>query len=509
MRPRTSPLWFDDDAEFARFRDVLTRLEFRDDAISRLLNAAPGTSIYAKGAGVLHTRTEGSDLGTMVRVMLMGVPVRASDLARAAAPLTPEALDRAGLVRLEGDLARPAVQLLPLPAGRWLASDVPRRGGETFDLPEDFVMSIGRSTTMLGDSTVRRRSRATLDLGCGSGYQAILAASHSDGVLAIDRNPRAVGFARFNARLNGLANIEAHEGHLFEPAARRRFDLIVTNPPFVITPGKQFIYRDSGMSGDAVVETICRGAPAHLEEGGFCQMICNWAHLRGRDWKDRLRSWFAGSARGEAAGCDVWVMRSETLDAPSYASFWIRHTVGPEADRPEAGVYHSWLAEYARLGIEAVSMGMIFMRRREAGGRNWLRIDDEPPRIAGPFGHHVERAFINADFLGALRSDDDLLDARLRLAPDARATTELEPAPREWKPRETTLSLASGLCYTGEADGHVLKLLADCDGTRPLRELVARMARSLMRDLSEVTPPALGIVRTMLEQGILLPPSRT
>jgi len=501
MRPRSSPLWFDDDADFDRFRDTLTRLEFRDDAISTLLNAAPGTSIYSKGAGVLHTRTEGSPLGTLIRILLMGVPVPVADLARAVAPLTPASWQHAGLVTLDGDLARAAVQLLPLPGGRWLASDMPRRGAAKFEVAEDYVMSIGRSTTILGDSTIRRPSRATLDLGTGSGYHAVLAAPHSAQVVAIDRNPRAIGFARFNARINALNNVEAIEGDLFAPAAGRTFDLIVTNPPFVITPGKQFIYRDSGMSGDAVVETICRTAPAHLNDGGYGQMICNWAHLKGRDWKDRLRSWFA------EASCDVWIMRSETLDAASYASFWIRHTVGPEADQP-GGIYDEWLAEYNRLGIEAVSMGMIFMRKRSAT-RHWLRFSDEPARIAGPFGHHVDRGFCNADFLASLASDDDLLAARVRLAPDARATTELEPGPRDWVPKQTTLTLASGLCYSGSADGHMLKLLSECDGTRPLREPVERLARSLMRDASEITPVTLDIVRAMLEQGLLLAPDRT
>jgi len=501
MRPRHIPLWFEDQEDFARCREAFERVGYRDDSIASLLGVTPATLSSAKGAGTQFARTEGSALGTLVRVLLMGAHVPERSLADAISPMSTRSWHDAGLVSLDSGAARPLIQLLPLPGPLLLAGDLPARRDGALDLPEDFVMGVARSTLMLADATVRREVGAALDLGTGSGFHALHAAPHARRVLGLDRNARATGFARFNARLNGALNAEFREGDLFGPAADERFDLIVTNPPFVITPGKQFIYRDSGMSGDAVVETICRRAPAHLANGGYCQLIGNWAHLKGRDWKSRLRSWFEGSS------CDVWVMRSETLDAPAYASFWIRHTIGPEADRP-GGAYDQWTGEYERLGIEAVSMGMIFMRKRE-GARNWFRLEDEPSRISGPFGHHVERAFANADFLASLRSDEDLLGARLRIPPDARAITELEPAAREWTPRQTSLTLASGLCYSGAADGHILKLLAECDGSRALREPLAKMARALMRDEADVTPPTLAIVRTMLEQGLLLAPERT
>ncbi len=501
MLPRSTPLWFNDDADFDRCRDVFERIGYRDVDIAALLGVTAETLSAAKGVATQFARTEGSPLGTLVRVLLMGATVPERDLAAAIAPMSTRTWHDAGLIALDGNTARPLIQLIPLPGPLRLAGDLPLRRDGSLDLPEDFVMGVARSTLSLAAATVRRPIAAALDLGTGSGYHALHAARHATRVLGVDRNARAIGFARFNARLNGAPNAEFREGNLFEPAANARFDLIVTNPPFVITPGRQFIYRDSGMSGDEIVETICRAAPRHLNPGGYCQLIGNWAHLKGRDWRDRLRSWFTGS------GCDVWIMRSETLDAAAYASFWIRHTIGPESDGP-GGVYDQWLAEYERLGIEAVSLGMIFMRRRETAA-NWFRVQDEPAKIVGAFGHHVERAFDNSDFLAALRADDDLLDAHLRLAPDARAVTELAPGPREWTPIDTTLSLASGLCYTGGADGHILKLLAECDGTRPLREPLAKMCRALMRDAADVTPGALHIVRTMLEQGFLLAPERT
>ena len=98
--------------------------------------------------------------------------------------------------------------------------------------------------------------------------------------------------------------MECREGDLFEPVAGMTFDLIVSNPPFVISPESRYIYRDSGMAGDEVCRKICREAPRFMTDGGFCQIICNWAEFKGQDWRERLKTWFEGS------GCDVWVMRN-------------------------------------------------------------------------------------------------------------------------------------------------------------------------------------------------------
>ncbi len=75
-------------------------------------------------------------------------------------------------------------------------------------------------------------------------------------MVATDVNARALRMARFNAALNDLSAIDVRDGSFFEPVAGERFDLISTNPPFVISPatGERLVYRDSGLPGDRVVE---------------------------------------------------------------------------------------------------------------------------------------------------------------------------------------------------------------------------------------------------------------
>ena len=73
---------------------------------------------------------------------------------------------------------------------------------------------------------------------------------------------------RFNADLNDLA-IELRPGSLLDPVAGERFDLIVSNPPFVITPRSAGVplyeYRDAGLVGDGAVEALVRRVGEHLE----------------------------------------------------------------------------------------------------------------------------------------------------------------------------------------------------------------------------------------------------
>jgi SAM-dependent methyltransferase len=387
------------------------------------------------------------------------------------------------------------VRLLPLP-GLVVAFDLPSRG--TTPVAVDYVMGVGSSTISLANATVRRPSRLTLDLGTGSGVLAFLAARHSERVLAVDRNPRAIALATFNARLNGVANVECLEGDLFAPVQGHEFDLVFSNPPFVLSPTVRYLYRDSGLELDAITQAIVRGVPPLLREGGFCQVLCNWACLRGQDWRERLGAWFQG------IGCDAWAMCSETLDAAAYAAKWIRHT---EADSPtaHAPLFEEWMAYYERHGVEAISGGLITLRRR-AGGPNWVRLDDGPKDLVGPVGDDIVRAFELRDFLAEMQDDERLLAQRLRLSPHARLHQSLAPAADGgWQLAESEIRLARGLAYAGTADPVLSAILGRCDGEHPLGEVVRGLAASLGEDAAGILPAAIEIARRLIERGFLLP----
>jgi methylase of polypeptide subunit release factors len=487
------PLEFRDLAVARRLRGVLDDAGYSQKGV---LESLGGESVVAALGGavplLLRQTSGGTARDTLIRLFLIGTAVDADAASKAVAPMKLDDWVELGLVQRQGTTVVAAVRLMPF-AGLVLAHDLPQQIAT--GLAADYVMGIGGSSLALANLTVRRPSTLTLDLGTGCGFQALLAAPHSRRVLAVDRNPRAVRLAEFNARLNGLDNVECREGDLFGPVEGLRFDLVVTNPPFVISPETRYIYRDSGLGGDEVVRSIVRRAPEFLAEGGFCQILCNWAHIAGQDWRERLAGWTAGS------GCDAWVMRSESVDAAGYAAKWIRHT---ERDDPEtfARRFDAWVAYYERQRIEAVSSGLITLRRRSAA--NWFHADEGPEKTLGPAGDSVASAFERYDFLQAV-DDDALLQHRPRLSPDARLVERFEPAEGGWVATESELQMCRGLAFSGRVDSYVACLIAQCNGQRTLGELAAELAAGTEGDLAKIAPAMVQIARGLIQRGFLLP----
>jgi hypothetical protein len=484
---------FEEPEHVRELRDALERAGYRDSGILELLGVKDFPAIRGKDLPLLLHRTRGGGpLETLVRLFLVEVPVPLEFLEHAVHPFPLDMLGASGIIEIRSGEALPGVKIIPF-RDMLFAFDLPRR----LETPEqrDYVMGLGRSSLTLANLTVRRPSRATLDLGCGCGIQALLAASHSETLLAVDLNPRAVRFTAFNALLNDLDNVQTAEGDLFEPAAGRLFDLIVSNPPFVISPEVRYTYRDGGMAGDEICRSIVRRAPAFLNEGGFCQILCNWCEFAGEDWRERLAGWF------QDTGCDVWVIRSESRDAATYASTWIQHT---ERDLPErlSKRFDEWTGYYEDQGIQSVGAGLITMRRR-AGGSGWFRADEAPEKMLGSCGRDIEKAFAARDWMEQVADERRWLSSAFRVNPEIRLKQTFRPGPDGWEAEEVKLSRTSGLAYTVRADVPVANLLAQCNGSRTLGELVSAMAASLETELDSLTAPVCALARNFVECGFL------
>jgi release factor glutamine methyltransferase len=120
---------------------------------------------------------------------------------------------------------------------------------------------------------------SVLDLCTGSGLLAIEAARRgAREVTAIDVSRRAVLSARLNARLNGV-RVRALRGDLFGPVAGWRFDLIVSNPPYLPSEEPGLPSRgearawEGGPQGRAFIDRICSQARAHLKPGGVLLLL--------------------------------------------------------------------------------------------------------------------------------------------------------------------------------------------------------------------------------------------
>lgn len=492
----TSRFAFQDPDDCDRLRDLLNRVGYMDSRVLDTIGINDLSTIHDNSHPLLLERTSGgSPLHTIIRLFLMEMAVKSNIVEKAIEPMTVAAWQEAGLVHCRDNKVIAAVKLLPF-QNLVLAFDF--TSIMQTPLRENYVMGIGSSTITLSNLTIRRQSRRTLDLGTGCGVHAFLATPHSDQCVAVDLNPRAVQLAQFNAKLNKIPNIECLHGDFFTPVKDQKFDLIISNPPFVISPETRFIYRDGGMEADAVTRKIVQEAPRFLHEGGFCQILCNWAELEGQDWQKKLENWFEGS------GCDAWVMRSESLTAATYASTWIKHTELFDQKTAFAERFRKWMAYYEKLGIESVGAGLITMRKRE-GQANWFRADQSPEKMNGPCGESIAQGFELRDFLETVQNDDDLLNSNLRHSPDIRLEQQYEPADHGWKATTSVISLAQGFAYTGNSDPFIANLLISCDGHTPLKERIPGLADSLGVDAAQLTPTLCPLIRKLIEQGFILP----
>ncbi len=167
----------------------------------------------------------------------------------------------------------------------------------------DHVLGLGGASLTLARITPRRDVGRALDLGCGAGVQLLHAARHATRVVGTDTNPRALAMTALSAALSGIPaeQVDLRDGSLFGPVSDERFDLIVSNPPFVISPSHQFTYRDAGLPGDELSRLVVRGAAAHLAPGGMAAVLGNWLHVSGEEWSERVAEWVSGTG---ASGVD-------------------------------------------------------------------------------------------------------------------------------------------------------------------------------------------------------------
>ncbi|MEV6573601.1 HemK2/MTQ2 family protein methyltransferase [Streptomyces sp. NPDC051577] len=159
-----------------------------------------------------------------------------------------------------------ALSLVPLPAGLVALSGVYQPQADTELLAEALAHEdIGPRTDVL-------------EIGTGTGMLALNAAARGARVTAVDVSWAAVTTARLNAWRHRLPLRLLH-GDFEARTARRRYDLVVTNPPYVPAPGDRLPSRgperawDAGPDGRRVIDRICAGAPALLRPGGVLLMV--------------------------------------------------------------------------------------------------------------------------------------------------------------------------------------------------------------------------------------------
>lgn len=134
----------------------------------------------------------------------------------------------------------------------------------------------------------REAAFSVADLGTGSGAIALAVASERPAahIIATDVSAAALQVARDNAQNHAIGNVEFRHGHWYAPLAGERFDLILSNPPYIEEGDAHLAQGDlrfeprtalaSGMDGLDDLRHIVALAPAHLKAGGWLLLEHGW-----------------------------------------------------------------------------------------------------------------------------------------------------------------------------------------------------------------------------------------
>lgn len=493
----------------AALRAALADASYTYDGVAELLGPTAHNALSRnETAPGLRRTTGGSPLETLTRLFLLQATVPVVDAEKALPGLVDRLCVEGILERSLSEVAaridvRPYAANLEGDHDRdfWVVSDLtPGLDGTPNKVGGNHVLGISSASTSLAQLTLRHDVTSALDLGTGCGVQALHLAAHAERVVATDVNKRALWIAAFNAALNQTPNVEVLDGSFFEPVAGETFDLIATNPPFVISPatGERLVYRDSGLPGDRVVEDIVRTAPKLLNDGGWCQVLANWIIREDTPWDERLASWLDGS-------CDAFVVQREVLDPASYVELWLKDA-GLQSAPDYLHRYDTWLAWFEEQGIEAVGFGWINLRKRPAGadgqgGEPTLRLEEWPYDVEQPIAPAIAAWGKAADTLATLADDAALMDARLQVREDV--LQETVGAPGAEDPHTVVLRQQRGFRRARKADTVEAALVGACDGELTVGQILDALAQLLEADAAETRAAYAEKVRELVAESFL------
>lgn len=431
----------------------------------------------------------------------------------------------------------------------WLFSD---HGTLTRSEPvsDDFVLGLGGAGRTLAEITPRHRVHSALDLGTGCGIQAILLARHADRVVATDFSIRALHLAALTAQLNGVEeSIEFRLGSLFDPVPES-FDLIVSNPPFVITPqGRdgQLEYRDGGMEGDGIMRTLLAQTPGHLRPDGHAVFLGNWEY--GPDTVDP-------TGRVGDAQTSIMVIERERLDPVAYAETWIRDGGVARATQRWAADTEAWLADFASRSVDRIGFGWVRMHRlpgeaselgatapgagAEAGAgadsgtgpaagsrpgsatgseagtagnddgnpgsdaavRHFEELDQPLGANAAGIAAHLDTRLAMLEWLAAA---DDAELAETAFVRSGDVTEHRHFMPGQEAPTMITIEQGTGFARTFSSDAALSGFLGVADGSLTLGAVAAALSGLLEVEESALRAQLIAQVRTLVPAGVVYP----
>ncbi|WP_328700605.1 class I SAM-dependent methyltransferase [Corynebacterium wankanglinii] len=505
------PLSPDLPAVAQKLAQELTAAGFTADGVAAHLGPEATEAMYRREPGVvLAACADDSRLSALIRFFVLRRPATAEAIGDMLTPqLALELIDDQLVLPVPGastyqvgvEVRAHVVSGKP----RFVFSDLD--ASMTDHVPgRDHVLGVGSASLSLLAATPCTPVESVLDLGTGSGIQALAQSDAATTVVATDVHARALQFAQATMLANGVDNVELREGAWFEPVARERFDRIVANPPFVVgLPEVGHVYRDSGLDLDGATELVLRETPSHLAEGGRAFILGSWLHVLDQPWQSRIASWLP------SRGVNAWVLQRDVVDPGMYVSTWLRdESVDPRSDE---GITRTlqWLDHFQEHDVHAVGFGWV-MLEDIGDAPSEITCEELAQPFTDPLGTEAEEYFLRTGWLRG-KNRDAILDASYLIRPSV-ALEDIQLANAEagmgFSSETLRMTRTDGPRFSHTVDSGMVSLLS---GLHPnglsLRDVVGLFAVSHdvgePEDVDKLEADAASAIVDLIRHGLVLP----
>ncbi|MCA9139176.1 MAG: methyltransferase [Planctomycetales bacterium] len=477
-----------------RFRDVCCAAGYTEKRLRDATGLLVPPPTERVPPAVLEALLDGaSPFHFLARLFFFGLPVDAHEASAALPTEFIRACLDCGLVAKDVDVLRPVALVVPV-GDAFLASDLQVTAWQD---EEHYVPPVCDAALHLASVAIRTPVKRMLDLCGGFALHGIISSPFCEEVVTTDLNPRAEAFALFNAALNECDNFKAVTGDMFDAVEGQRFDRILSNPPFIITPESATTFRFTPHELDGFIHRMLSEAPQYLNDGGVMQTICEWVEIDGQEWQERLRGWFDGN------GCDVWILPANRQLPSTYANVVLRQTIADESQL--ASHQQEWTDYFHSQSVVAIHGGFIFFRRRQ--GKNWFDVTQLTKPIRDSIGDAIVQGFRGRDRVFDESGDDSLLAERLRVAEGLRQVEYSHWKEFRWQRDSITLHVDNGVPVTIGIDEYVRCLLEKFDGRRAVAACLDLFAEEVGLPSESGRKQGLQIIHSMIRNGVLVVPT--
>jgi hypothetical protein len=419
----------------------------------------------------------------LVRLFFAGAAIPASDFHSAVPTAAADAMLALGLVAREGRSVWCPVMLYPIGSLFFVSDRFTNPDGSPFEAGREFVyFALTPNTRNFMASLPHHPCEAFLDIGAGCGAAALVQAAFASSSAATDIAERSTLFASFNAALNGLTNVEALQGSLYEPVAGRMFDRIACHPPYDISASTPWTFADGGDDGEAVVRGVIQGLPDHLLPGGEFFSLFRASDRTGKPLEHRIREWL-GDRHTEF---DLGIVVRETTHLQDYVLTAIMSTTR------ELSRYEELMERMRSLGVEQLAYANLIIRRKT---------DTTPPlTLRRNMGERCTSAEL--EWLLDWETKSPAVDIS-GMVPVVSPAMELVVRHRsvrgELRPSEYSFHASLPFAEETQCPEWIVVLVSNCDGVRTANEVY-----TLMQKHGPVQPAQFfAAVKRLVSAGVL------